>query len=202
MKEHRIAKGDSCALIVAHPDDETLWAGGLMLLHPDAQWTVLSLTRASDSDRAPKFYKVMKEYAAKGIMADMDDGPEQQPLKIRDIEKAIMDHLPSNIFDVIITHNLWGEYTKHLRHEEVAKAVGLLRDNGDLNSTELWRFAYEDNEKKHLPRAVDDADIIVNLTNDIWRKKYEIITDIYGFSKDSFEAQTTPKKEAFWLFGK
>ena len=29
-----------CAVIVAHPDDETLWAGGTMLMHPDCQSTV------------------------------------------------------------------------------------------------------------------------------------------------------------------
>ena len=26
---------NECAVIVAHPDDETLWAGGLMLMHPE-----------------------------------------------------------------------------------------------------------------------------------------------------------------------
>jgi LmbE family N-acetylglucosaminyl deacetylase len=28
-------ENNECAVIVAHPDDETLWAGGLMLMHPE-----------------------------------------------------------------------------------------------------------------------------------------------------------------------
>ena len=35
---------------------------------------------------------------------------------------------------------------------------------------------------------------------EIWRQKYDIITGIYGFNKDSFEAKTTPREEAFWRF--
>jgi hypothetical protein len=34
----------------------------------------------------------------------------------------------------------------------------------------------------------------------IWKQKYWIITGTYGFSPDSFEAQTTPHAEAFWRF--
>jgi hypothetical protein len=30
--------------------------------------------------------------------------------------------------------------------------------------------------------------------------KYKIITNIYGFATDSWEAQTTPRMEAFWQF--
>jgi hypothetical protein len=63
-------------------------------------------------------------------------------------------------------------------------------------------FAYEDGEKKYLPRPVADADVYVRLPEDIWQKKYEIITDVYGFDADSFEAKTTPKNEAFWVLGK
>jgi hypothetical protein len=39
------------------------------------------------------------------------------------------------------------------------------------------------------------------LPEDIWQKKYGIVTDIYGFAPDSFEARTTPREEAFWNFG-
>ena len=29
---------NTCAVIVAHPDDETLWAGGIILMYPEANW--------------------------------------------------------------------------------------------------------------------------------------------------------------------
>ena len=64
-----IIKPDSkCAVITAHPDDETLWAGGTILLHPDASWTIITICRKSDSDRAPKFFKALQKYDAQGAM--------------------------------------------------------------------------------------------------------------------------------------
>jgi LmbE family N-acetylglucosaminyl deacetylase len=191
-----------CAVIVAHPDDETLWAGGTMLLHPETRWTVVSLCRKSDSDRGPKFEKVMERYGAKGVMGDLNDGPEQTPLRTIDVEDAIVDLLPSDRYDLVLTHGLWGEYTSHRRHEEVAKAVMALREGGRLMAKEVWMFAYEDGAKKYLPKAIPDADIHFRLPQDIWEQKYEIIHSLYGFAEDSFEARTTPREEAFWLLGK
>jgi hypothetical protein len=66
----------------------------------------------------------------------------------------------------------------------------------------LWAFAYEDGNREYLPRAIEQADISVDLADDIWRQKYDIVTGIYGFGKDSFEAKTTPKQEAFWRLEK
>ena len=61
-------------LIVAHPDDETLWAGGTILSHPTWKFFVVCLCRESDEDRAPKFYKALKVLKSEGVMGDLDDG--------------------------------------------------------------------------------------------------------------------------------
>ncbi len=192
-----IKKGDKCAVIVAHPDDETLWAGGLILMHPDVDWTIVTICRKSDTDRAPKFFRVLEKLNAEGFMADLDDGPEQTPLDQTELHETIMKLLPSDKFDLIITHSPSGEYTRHLRHEETAAAVLDLCKGRKLSTSRLWTFAYEDNNRQYLPRAIEQADILINLQEDIWLRKYNIITGIYGFSEDSFEARTTPKKEAF-----
>lgn len=192
----------NCAVVVAHPDDETLWAGGTLLLHPDSCWTVVTLCRKSDPDRAPKFERALEQYNAKGLMGDLDDGPEQKPLRTVEVEDAIMELLPSDRYDLILTHGPWGEYTRHRRHEEASKAVMALRESGRLSAKEVWMFAYEDGGKKYLPRPSRDADIQVRLPADIWQTKYRIITEVYGFGPDSFEARTTPKEEAFWVLGK
>jgi LmbE family N-acetylglucosaminyl deacetylase len=203
LKENTVIKPNSkCAVIVAHPDDETLWAGGTILLHPDADWTVVTMCRKSDSDRAPKFYKALEEYNAKGAMGDLDDGPEQNPLEFKLLQNTILDLVPSERFDLIITHSRWGEYTRHLRHEETAKAVFNLWNTDRLYAKHIWSFAYEDGNKKYLPRAEHNADYPFELPEQIWQQKYKIITDIYGFDTDSFEARTTPRREAFWCFSK
>ena len=190
----------NCAVIVAHPDDETLWAGGTILMHPEANWTTVTLCRKNDSNRAPKFFKAVEELGATGIMGDLDDGPEQNPQAGRYVQNMILKLLPSDRFDLIITHGIWGEYTRHLRHEEAGKAVMALFKSERLFVNEIWRFAYEDGGGKYLPQPVKDADIRMKLTEEIWQKKYNIITEIYGFDPDSFEAKTTPYEEAFWCF--
>jgi LmbE family N-acetylglucosaminyl deacetylase len=192
----------TCAVIVAHPDDETLWAGGAILMNPDVNWTIMTLCRKSDSDRAPRFFRAADEFGAQAFMADLDDGPDQTPLKQTLIQQTILDVLPTDRFDLIITHDRAGEYTRHLRHEETCRAVMALWQSEQLHAPQLWTFAYEDGEKKYLPRPIDNADIICKLPDEIFEKKYNIITEVYGFAPDSFETKTTPANEAFWRFAR
>jgi LmbE family N-acetylglucosaminyl deacetylase len=187
-------------VIVAHPDDETLWAGGLMLMCPSWRWTVLSLCRGSDRDRRRKFFKAMTHLDAAGRIGDLDDGPEQTPLSEALVASAISSDLPDNGFDLVLTHSPFGEYTRHLRHEEVARAVLSLWGMRAIRTKELWLFAYSDHERKRLPEAIDDAHLKVSLPDAIWRQKRGIIGDIYGFAPDSWEYRTTPMQEAFWRF--
>ena len=186
-----------CAVVVAHPDDETLWAGGIMLMHPESQWTVVTLCRKSDPDRAPKFFRALEWLNATGAMGDLDDGPEQSPLAASDVQKNIIELLPPGPFDLVMTHGLRGEYTRHLRHEETGKAIRMLWKAGRLKAGQIWQFAYEDGDGQYLPRAVRGADLKIPLADEIRRRKYQIITEIYGFGPDSFEAKTTPQEEAF-----
>jgi LmbE family N-acetylglucosaminyl deacetylase len=190
----------SVAIIVAHPDDETLWAGGMILSHPSWRWFTVCLCRGSDNDRAPKFYKALKILNSEGVIGDLNDGPDQTPLDEKEVEKEILLLLPPAHFDLIISHNPSGEYTRHIRHEEVSKAVIKLWNTGKISANELWIFAYEDGNKEYLPKPIEDASICRLLTKRIWQRKYSIITETYGFAKSSFEAETTPQSEAFWQF--
>lgn len=187
-------------VIVAHPDDETLWAGGTILGLPSWNWFIVCLSRKNDADRAPKFHNVLKILNAEGTMGDLDDGPEQTPLSEKEVEEAILELIPSSQFDLVITHNPHGEYTKHLRHEEIGKAVINLWNKGKISSGELWTFAYEDGNKQYLPKPVITASLYRILPEEIWKRKYHIITNKFGYNIKSWEAKTTPKGEAFWKF--
>lgn len=190
----------SVAVIVAHPDDETLWAGGAILSHPSWNWFIVSLCRKSDTERATKFFKSLKILGSEGIMGDLDDGPDQIPLNENELAQTILKLLPNKHFDLIITHSPNGEYTKHLRHEETGKAVIKLWKQSKVSTKELWHFAYEDGNKKYFPKPIKNASALFKLPEAIWLKKYKLITETYGFEKSSFEAETTPKTEAFWQF--
>jgi LmbE family N-acetylglucosaminyl deacetylase len=188
------------AVIVAHPDDETLWSGGTILSHPAWQWFIVCLSRCNDKDRSLRFYNALKILKSEGIMGDLDDGPEQNPLEEDIVQQTILSLLPAKHFDIIISHNPTGEYTRHLRHEETGKAVIMLWNSGKISTDELWIFAYDDNNKKHYPIAVEEASICRTLMKRIWLRKYSIITETYGFDKGGFEAETTPRAESFWQF--
>ena len=188
------------AVIVAHPDDETLWAGGTILSHRSWKWYIVTLCRASDGDRAPRFFQAQQVLGATGKMGDLDDGPEQKPLDEIEVQGTILKLLPQRHFDLVISHNPTGEYTRHVRHEEIGRAVIALWHAGQLFTDELWTFAYEDGGKRYLPRPIKTAPIYRLLPERTWRKKYGIITRIYGFGLDSFEAETTPRAESFWQF--
>jgi LmbE family N-acetylglucosaminyl deacetylase len=188
------------AVIVAHPDDETLWAGGTILNQPAWSWFIATLCRASDGDRAPRFFQALKVLGADGKMRDLDDGPEQKPLPESEVQETILQLLPQKHFDLIISHNPAGEYTRHLRHEETGKAVITLWHLGKIYADELWTFAYEDGGRQYLPRPIKTAHIYQILPEEIWQKKYSMITSTYGFEKNGFEAKTTPRAEAFWKF--
>ncbi len=193
-------KSQAVVVIVAHPDDETLWTGGTILSQPSWNWFVISLCRASDGDRAPRFFQALEALGAEGTMGDLDDSPEQKPLAAKEVQGAILRLLPQKHFDLIISHNPAGEYTRHLRHEEIGRAVIMLWHAGKISANELWAFAYEDGGKQYLPRPVKTAPIYHILPEIIWQRKYRIITATYGFEKNGFEAQTTPRAEAFWQF--
>jgi len=193
-------RSKSVAVIVAHPDDETLWTGGTILSHPSWKWFVVCLCRGSDPDRAPKFFKTLQILRSEGIMGDLDDGPEQKPLDEIELEQSIIKLLPHEEYDLIISHNPNGEYTRHARHEETGKAVIKLWNDSKISAKELWTFAYEDGDKRYYPRPIENATACYILNEQIWLKKYSIITETYGFDKSSFEAETTPKAESFWQF--
>ncbi len=190
------------AIIVAHPDDETLWAGGLLLTRRDFAWKILSLCRAGDPDRAPRFYEALKAYGASGEMADLDDGPEQCPLDMREVQGVLENTLGREKYDLVVTHGLWGEYTRHRRHEEVHQAVVDLWRKGRISTEEVRFFAYNDNSGGGLPTAIREAHFKFPLPRRVWDEKYRIVTQVYGFRPESWEAQTTPQWEGFWCFRK
>ena len=188
------------AVVVAHPDDETLWAGGLLLSHPEWELFIVTLCRGNDSDRAPKFQNALDCLQAQGAMGDLDDGPDQDPLAATLVRDAIVDLLPGRDYDLLLTHAPCGEYTRHRRHEEVCAAMRDLWRDGNLRAGRLWEFAYEDGGGTYLPSPQLDASLYLPLPDALWTRKYAIMRQVYGFDAASWEARVVPRTEAFNCF--
>jgi LmbE family N-acetylglucosaminyl deacetylase len=107
--------GTHNALVVAHPDDETLWGAGIMLRHP-GDWTVIccSIPRR-DPIRAWKFFDACTVLGAK---------PRLLPFTEAEPTESLMglSTIDLSRFDCIVTHNHAGEYG-HLHHKQVAAMI-------------------------------------------------------------------------------
>ena len=200
MKIMKRRETDRVGVLVAHPDDETLWAGGLLLLHPGWQTDIAAVCRASDPDRAPRFAAMLACYGASGRLADLDDGPAQTPLPPALVEQTVVELVAERAFDLLLTHGPRGEYTWHARHGEVSRAVAALWQAGRVRARELWLFAYRDAGHGTLPHACPDAHCRLPLPAPVWAEKHRLVREIYGFAPESWEARATPRTEAFWRF--
>ncbi len=99
-------------VVVAHPDDEVLWAGGLIAHYPQKQWTVIccSIPRR-DPIRAYKFFDACEVLGVKArVLPFIEPEPSEPLTSVGSIEFAP--------YSCVVTHNEWGEYG-HRQHQSV-----------------------------------------------------------------------------------
>lgn len=126
-------------MIVAHPDDETLW-GGLHLIEGD--YFVVCITNGNNSVRKEEFENILKESGNDGIILSYPDkvcGRRDSWEKVRAyIESDIEKIVKSKQWEVIATHNPSGEYG-HIHHKMTSTIVTEKCKENGIEDT-LWYF--------------------------------------------------------------
>ena len=199
MNNFKLCAGETALVIVAHPDDETIWMGGFILKRPDLKWTIFSLCRASDRDRAPKFRRACEYYGARALIADLEDeGGLTIEKTVPIIKNLIRQRIGAKKFDNIFTHGLSGEYG-HPRHRGVHLAVTGMAKTGELKAKKFFCFAYEKMSRQEFSplRPAKNPDFLVRLNNTEFARKKRIMTDIYGFAPNGVDANYCTNPEAF-----
>ncbi|HPD81600.1 MAG TPA: PIG-L family deacetylase [Candidatus Pacearchaeota archaeon] len=191
-------------VIVAHPDDETIWMGGTLLKIKDKQdsdVTLICLCRKNDKDRFPKFQKACKNLGIKNyFISDLDDFEEGYFKKIspQEIIKRILKVTKEKEYDSLFTHGKNGEYG-HTRHKEIHNAVKEMLNKKLLNAKKVFFFSYlpkKDNFQGYAKYNPSAHKLIKLNSNELVMKK-NIIKNIYRYSEGGFEEKSSDKIEAF-----
>lgn len=200
MQQLKFEKGRDALVIVAHPDDETIWAGGTIARYREVRWTIFVLCRKSDPDRMPKFMRVAKHYGARGIICDLEDegllNIEESIPAIQQIMRAELPPPTGGVWDILFTHGANGEYG-HWRHKAVHLAVKQMLKKKELKTKSAFFFAYMLDEKKKIAQPREHASYEVKLSNAEWKAKRNVVKQLYGFRPSSFENRSCAKLEKF-----
>ena len=104
-------------MVVAHPDDETIWGGSHLL---NGKYVVVCITNGSNSTRRKEFASVMKQTGSIGLMLTYPDKTNGKRDSWDSCRKQIQEDIDTIVgkknWSVIATHNPDGEYG-HIHHQ-------------------------------------------------------------------------------------
>ena len=129
-------------LLVAHPDDEAIFAGGLLLSRPEWEWTILCMTYTEGTERGAEFAKSIAAFTDRGVniksalmLGMRDAGPTLGLPEYEQWENAVLD---LDVYaDVVHTHNRRGDYG-HGHHMACSSISERL-----FPHAQRWQFFYE-----------------------------------------------------------
>jgi len=118
-------------MVVAHPDDESLFGGAQLILEHD--WKVVCVTNGNNSVRRSEFEEVMQVTNSQFEIWDFLDRL-YIPLKEEQLKIELLRVTSEKKWDKIVTHNSIGEYG-HLHHFQLHRIMSQIVDV-------MWTFDF------------------------------------------------------------
>lgn len=167
-------------MIVAHPDDETLWGGGHLI---DGGYLVVCITDGYNKTRKSEFDTAVKHLNETNIPIILNF--PDKTLNKRDnwfgikgkIEDAVEKCINLKDWDLIVTHNKEGEYG-HIHHKMTSSIVRSEYKKLDKKNP-LYLFGTYHSKKK-LP--IYEASM-TPMSNELYNKKVEVLKDFKSQEK-------------------
>ncbi len=167
-------------LLVAHPDDETIFCGGTMLTYPSWNWTVICLTHSLDSQspyskvRSQQFHQAMETFKQQNVHITYKDLGQDD--KDKDITESDLNRWQGAVQalnlspDIVFTHNPQGEYG-HEQHKAVSRISHEIFSN-------VWEFICP-GARNVSPQPFRSLINTVPLTSGVLEKKTAIFNHCY-----------------------
>ena len=171
-------------MIVAHPDDETLWGGAHLL---DEDYLVVCVTCGNDKNRVMEFQQALAISDDQYLMLDYPDKVngkrDDWATSLEFITEDLKEIMQIKNWDKIVTHNIDGEYG-HIHHKMLHDVVTSVYDNNSVKGS-LYFFGkyYKKNDMSLY------QDNLTPINSDVSSIKINQMIEVYksqSFIKDSF----------------
>jgi LmbE family N-acetylglucosaminyl deacetylase len=175
---------ERATIIYAHADDETIFAGGLMLAFPEWQWTLLRMTGNNDAAREREHERAVEMFKAEGVNiveAHCFNGVDEWLPWIGRVHWSMALAKARGNPDVVFTHGFRGEYG-HPHHTALHHIVNTLYDN-------VWHF-FHPSGLEHEPQLLMGRVHVVPTDE----RKKRIMTTAYP---TQWEASTTARPNSW-----
>ncbi len=163
-------------MIVAHPDDETLWGGSHLA---QGGYLVVCITNGRNHVRSAEFQHVMDASGNTGLILSYPDKVAGKRDDWKHIEKQLSADLQLVLtfqpWTEIVTHNADGEYG-HMHHRMTHRLVTEQYDNNGLTQP-FYTFG-----KYYTASALSEATALVPMNEEQLAEKEQLLT-IYASQK-------------------